>query len=55
MHDMDENFNFYEAVMAQNAAAEVVKPAAPSVEALLMRIDDQELAEQIRHALKDKQ
>lgn len=55
MYDMDENFNFYEAVMAQNGSPDVAKPAESSVEALLMRIDDQALAEQIRHALKDKQ
>lgn len=55
MHDMDENFNFYQAVMAQQHGRTVPEQEPLSLEALIEQIDDKTLAEKIRVVLKDKQ
>lgn len=55
MFDMDENFNFYEAVMRQNNQSCVAEQPDNSIEALLNQIDDQALADKIRTAIKEMQ
>lgn len=54
MYDMDENFNFYQVVMAQQPAAATEQTEKP-LESLLQQIADKALADRIRAALKDPQ
>lgn len=54
MFDMDENFNFYEAVMRQNQQS-CVAEQSDSIDALLNQIDDQALADKICTAIKEMQ
>lgn len=53
MDDMDENFNFYQAVMAQHSET-VPEPCDTSLDTLLNQIGDRVLADKIRMALKEQ-